>query len=355
MKYDFNPLKERSALHRSIRQYFHHRGFLEVDTPILAASPIPESHIELFKTLKKHPESTSKPLYLLPSPELWLKQILASGSPPVFQIGKCFRNGEQLDRWHRNEFTMLEWYDLHKTSSDNLSIMQDIINLAVETIRPDYGTADEREIRVISMNEAFLEHAGFSLESDLVEAGLAEDFLTPRDYRAALKKLSQTFKRRLLDKNLPAGDDKEAADDLFHRLFLTLVEDNLPDNRPLALTRWPAFIPTLARNLPGTPWADRWELYIRGIETANCYGEETDEDKLINFWHNETAKINDERVSEEAGMAWVRLISRGMPPCSGTAVGMDRLHALIRGDEGLEGLDLFPIHDNMPGNSKQNI
>lgn len=329
-------------MYRGIRDYFDSCRYLEVDTPLLTNSPIPESHIELFQTRRIRPDGTSYPLYLVPSPEIWLKMALASGSSSLYQIGRCFRNGEQMDKWHRNEFTMLEWYGVDKTAGDNLIVMQEIIKIAAGSVGSEAGEEVTGIIRKISMEEAFREYACFSLESALVESGLSENNRISSGYPAALKEVSKIFRNRLKEKKLPSGENEnESADDLFHRLFLTLVEDALPSDRPLALTDWPAFIPTLARDIPGTPWADRWELYIKGVEVANCYGEETDEKLLIKYWENESP----EKTNPD--FRWPQFIAGGMPPCSGTAVGLDRLLALVRGDDNLKGLDLFPIHDSM--------
>ncbi len=343
MQFKPEAIKERAAMYRGLRAYFETCGYLEVDTPLLTDNPIPESHIELFKTQKVQPDGTSFPLYLVPSPEVWLKMVLASGSSSLYQIGRCFRNGEQVDRWHRNEFTMLEWYGINKSAGENLPVMQEILKITINAVNPEAGKEISGNIRKISMDEAFREFAGFSLESALKESGLSGINRTSPDYPASLADISIFFKSRLKEKNLPSGDkERESADDLFHRLFLTFVEEALPADRPLALTHWPAFIPTLARDIPGTPWADRWELYIKGVEVANCYGEETDERLLKKYWENESTEKTD------PDFRWPQLIARGMPPCSGTAVGLDRLLALVRGDDSLKGLDLFPIHDNMP-------
>ena len=131
-------------------------------------------------------------------------------------------------------------------------------------------------------------------------------------------------------------------------MFLSLVEEALPADRPLALTHWPALVPTLARSVTGTPWAERWELYIRGVEVANCYGEETDETALKAYWDSESPKKTSAIVPSVSDPGWPLRIARGMPSCSGAALGLDRLLALIRGDTDLKGLDLFPIRDTMP-------
>jgi lysyl-tRNA synthetase class 2 len=349
MQFNTEAILHRALMYRGIREYFNSRGYLETETPILTESPIPESHIELFRTERTIPGHNPRRLFLVPSPEVFMKQLLASGSPSLYQIGRCFRNGEQLDRWHRNEFTMLEWYALNKTADENIPVMQEVLELTVRDVNPEAGEETAGRIRNISMEEAFRDFAGFSLESDLTESGISETGKDSPDYPGTLNHISEILRYRLQENSLPPGEpENETPDDLFHRLFLTLVEDELPRDRPLVLTRWPAFIPTLARDIPGTPWADRWELYIRGVEVANCYGEETEEVPLKEYWKYESSRLKKEDIPEIRDSQWPASIARGMPPCSGTAVGLDRLLALVRGDDSLKGLDLFPIHDNMP-------
>lgn len=345
MVFNRAALKDRSAMHRAIREYFDSLDYLEAETPLLCPSPIPESHIELFRTDRLHTDGSLTPLFLLPSPELWLKQILAIGAPSLYQIGRCFRNGEQMDRWHRLEFTMLEWYSLEATADDNIFRMQEMLDACVSAVRVNPPSEIAGRIRRISMEQAFVEFAGFSLESDLRNSGLSEAGPADTGFKAALKNARTVLSARLSEKGLPRGGEEESADDLFHRLFLTLVEEELPKERPLVLYDWPQLVPTLARSIPDSPWAERWELYIAGVEVANCYGEENNREALEAYWTAESSLKKASGIPVETESEWPRLISDGMPACSGAAVGLDRLLALIRGDEDLQGLDLFPIND----------
>ncbi len=339
-----NPLLQtihnRNELYRTIRNYFNSRGYLEVHTPLLASRPIPESHIELFRTERRFSDGTREPLYLLPSPELGMKLLLASGSPSLYQISPCFRNGEQLDRWHRLEFTMLEWYRLEAEADDNIKETQQLLEACAQSI-PSAGRAREAfsELTVMTMEEAFREFAGFSLENDLRGAGLAQSAPWDKEYPAALRTAASVLSKRLSERGMPSGAPGEDAADLFHRLFLTLVEDRLPREHPLVLKNWPSLIPTLARSIPHTPWADRWELYIHGVEVANCYGEENSRKALESYWENEKAQYKTEAESGE----WIQRVSEGMPACSGAAMGLDRLLALLQGSDSLKGVDLFPF------------
>ena len=362
MIFDTASLKDRSSLYRTVRRYFDDRGYLEADTPVLTPSPIPESHIALFRTESVRPGECASDFFLVPSPEVWLKLLLAEGAPSLYQIAPCFRNGEQADRWHRPEFRMLEWYAVDASAADNIAVMQDVLDACVATVRPEAPQDVSGRIRVITMEEAFRDFAGFSLEADLRNAGWPDAAAAGSEEKtraAAETAVAEKLASRLRERGLPDGGygsawpaadafrERETADDLFHRLFLTLVEDRLPAERPLVLTDWPSLVPTLARTVPGTPWAERWELYIRGVEVANCYGEETDAARLAAYWLEERRRLKNcggESAAIAAaadGSDWPAAIAAGLPSCSGAAVGLDRLLALIRGERGLEGLDLF--------------
>ena len=105
---DFKAQKARAELYRNIRSFFSDRNYLEVFTPSLSPSLIPEPTIKVFSTLFKNEFVGEKEFYLIPSPEIFMKEMIASGSGSIFQISSCFRNSEQLGDVHNPEFTMLE-------------------------------------------------------------------------------------------------------------------------------------------------------------------------------------------------------------------------------------------------------
>ena len=365
--------RRRSAMHRAVRTFFDSRGYLEIQTPLLTPAPIPESQIQLFSTESADNHGISGPLYLTPSPEVWMKQALAGGSPSLYQIARCFRRGEPADSLHRHEFTMLEWYRLNAESRENIPVMQELLHRCARAVGAPPSPSIRAPIRTLTMEEAFISFAGFSLEDDLRSAGAAslpaDPPLSSRphprsgDSRAAAapppgeSPVARILSRRLAEHSLPVSPGRaadgsghlnqgiaESPADLFHRLFLTLVEPKLPADKPLAVTQWPALIPTLARPLPGTPWADRWELYINGIEIANCYGEENDRAALEAYWNTESPGCGNPFSPPSRENSWIDTIARGMPPCSGAAVGLDRLLAVLLGERGLDRLDIFPIN-----------
>ncbi len=144
------------------------------------------------------------------------------------------------------------------------------------------------------------------------------------------------------------GPGADARDDwtweqAFHGAFLAAVEPRLPRDRPLVLSDWPAAIPTTARRRPGTPWAERWELYLDGVEVANCYTEETDPAVVTRFLTDEAARQRTARVVPRVDEGYRRLFADGFPACSGVALGLDRLEMVFRGERSLEGVINFPL------------
>lgn len=303
-------LRTRARIIRDIRRFLDERGYLAVETPQLAATPIPEAHIELFSTRRRAqpsqparpaaadtPQADAAPLYLLPSPEYHLKRLLAEGSGSIYEITHSFRNGEVDGPQHSIEFTMLEYYTVDADSGDSLAITRELLQAV--------GLGDHAS--VTAMPDAWREHAGIRLEGEAAAGN--------RD--------------ALIDAIRAAGHEPhigpdESWEDIFQRVFLTHVEPELPTDRPVFLTQYPAAIPTLARPLPGTPWADRWELYLGGMEVANCFGEETDPQRIAAFLAAQ------DRTRPAAGTtrhAWDRAFLQDpqLPRCSGVAMGLDRL------------------------------
>jgi lysyl-tRNA synthetase class 2 len=126
-------------------------------------------------------------------------------------------------------------------------------------------------------------------------------------------------------------------------VFLAAVEPRLPRDRPLVLADWPAAVPTTARRVAGTPWAERWELYLDGIEVANCYTEETDPREVARFMADEARRQRTAGVVPRVDEGYGRLFAGGFPACSGVALGVDRLEAAFRGERSLEGVINFPL------------
>lgn len=238
-----------------------------------------------------------------------MKRILSKESSSLYQIGKCFRNSEQSGRIHSNEFTMLEWYAVGLDHRDNIDLTRELFSslapLASERDRSLFKT----EFLILTMDEAFVRWAGFSL--------LAKN--SAGDLRAELERLSLPF------------EEDDSRETLFNRIFLSLVEPELPVDRPVILTDYPSFIPTLARTEPDSPVSERWELYLRGIELANCYREETDPVRIARYFEEETRQKEKALVPHKTDASYPSLFHGGYPSVSGVALGVDRLLMTLSG------------------------
>jgi elongation factor P--(R)-beta-lysine ligase len=314
---DASLLRARSSVLTRTRDFFLSRGYLETDTPLLSPALIPEACLEVFKTEFLNPFLGRAELYLAPSPELWMKRVIAETRTSLFQVCKCFRNSETIGRFHNPEFTMLEYYAIGSSSADNIGLTEELFAACA---LPETPASAKPPFRVMSMAEAFREQAGMDLAAlqdaaALAEAARSRGLITP---------------------------EPSSWESIFNSVFLSLVEPGLPQDRPLALTEYPAQIDCLARNVPGTPWKDRWELYARGMELANCYGEEGDEGAVRAYFEREGARKAGALVPHPADMDFPRIFG-DFPPCSGVALGFDRFVAALAGASSLDEILLFPF------------
>ncbi len=280
-------LRRRDAMLTSMRGWFHANGFHEVETPVRIPFPAPEPNIDC-------PQSAGA--WLRASPELQMKRLLAAGDDRIFQIGPCFRERERGAR-HNPEFTMLEWYRRGASSSD---ILEDCVSLVRQTVRDLTGGTT-------------LKYKGKA-----IYIGCEWIFLPVRD---AFRRFAGWD---------PATDwDADRFD-----IDLTMkVEPALPADRPVVLGEYPAPAASLARLKPGDPLvAERWELYIGGMEIANAYGELADGAEQRRRF--ETARAERAKLGEAdyGGLdeGFLRDLETGrFPQCGGIAVGIDRLAMLF--------------------------
>ncbi len=321
---EMEELRRRARLLREIRRFLDNRGYLEVETPQVCATPIPEAHLHLFSTTFLHPREAQQQLYLLPSPEYYLKKLLAAGSGSIYEITHSFRNAESVGPHHNPEFTMLEYYTVDAHSGDSLEVTRDLLSALGETAEP----------LVMTMAQCWQRWTGIDLENVLEAPALVE---------------------AIIARGLSASSRHELArcswEDLFQRTFLSHVEPNLPRDRPVFVTHYPAAIATLARGVPGTPWADRWELYLDGVEVANCYGEETDPQVILRFMEEQHGLLQRRGDPEPPSppsppppMDPLFLQPPNvLPRCSGVALGVDRLCMHFLGEQTINRVISFPF------------
>ena len=345
---DLETMEFRAACIRAVREFFVKNGYLELDTPALAERLIPETCLEVFKTeyLKPH-GSNSRPvngsgqaekrktLFLTPSPEVFIKPIIAQIGRPVFQISKCYRNTESAGRIHSPEFTMLEYYTVNADYKDSIKITEKLFSFILKKIKTQVLFSSEtaglfgKKFTQLTMDEAFKKYAGFSLAENHSSKELAA--------QAERLGLGEAEKYETWNN-----------DDLYELILVHAVEPALPENTVTALLDYPAFVPCLAKENGGTvlkngtpkPWhtMERWEIYARGVELANCYTEARDKEKINAYFKNEDRlKQQHARVPHPAVQNFGEICSK-MPPCSGVAMGLDRLIMLLASRSNLESV-----------------
>jgi len=307
---------KRNTIKKHIRNFLEKRGFLQVDTPVLSPSLIPESHIDNFITAWESPYGKDIPLYLTPSPEIFLKRLVARGWGSLYQFTPSFRNKESNSPNHSPEFTMLEWYGVNRDYRQNMDLMELLLQELAHIYTPPWG---KKKALKISMREAFLKHTQIDLLKNPSTEDLGQFCVSKGLFR------SQSWEEN------------------FHTIFLTLVEPEFPTDRPVFLYDYPAAIPTLAKKKEDEPCYERWELYIGGIEIANCYSEETRSSYLWDYFSQEDKAKREKDPRIRSDKDFVEEIGDIMPPNSGVALGFDRLVMVLLDFDNIEGVINFPL------------
>ncbi|MEM8832906.1 MAG: EF-P lysine aminoacylase EpmA [Pseudomonadota bacterium] len=323
-------LKVRGAIIKAIRRFFDAQDFDEVETPILQVCPVMDTHIHAFQTELKGVDlkTRSKP-YLHTSPEFDMKKLTVAGCSKIYQICHVFRNAEGSKR-HVPEFTMIEWY---RTQADYNDIMDDCVALLRECAK----AADIKHFRYkelscdlfaewerLTVVESFKRYADIDLEAYLDD--------------------KEGFREEVSKLGLHTAQD-DGWDDLFFRVMDEKIEPNLGKERPTFLCEYPISMASLSKPKTDDPrFAERFELYICGIELANAYSELTDADEQLRRYHiemDEKERLYGERypLDEE----FIEALRVGMPPSGGIALGVDRLIMLATGAEDINDVLWAPV------------
>ncbi len=256
-----NNFDLRAQIIRLTREFFWAQQFVETDTPIAVAAPDQEPHIDPIMTKFHDTQNKESVWYLQTSPEFAMKKLLGAGYEKIFQICQCFRNHEESGVTHNPEFTMIEWYRAPGKYEDLMSDTEGLFQYVASHIgTPDlaYG---ESKVSVgdtwarVRMKDLWQQYAKVNLDDYLSEEKMAE-LVRAHGY------------------TVDASDD---FNDLFHKIFLNEIEPHLGKDKPTIVCEYPAQLAALARLCPhDSRYAERFEVYIAGLEVANCFGELTD-------------------------------------------------------------------------------
>lgn len=309
-------LQLRAKLLAKVRGFFGVRGFLEVETPILSADVTVDRHLDPMSTiLAKDPRKpdVGRTLWLQTSPEFGMKRLLAAGAAAIYQITRAFRNAE-VGPLHNPEFTIVEWYRVGDDMASGMALLSEIAEAVL-------GTAPAESI---SYAEAF------------------ERFLQIDPHKSSCNALMDRAGARGL--HVPKGLVKDR-DGLLNLLLAECVEPNLGQAVPTILFDYPASQAALARIRDGDPpVAERFELYVRGIELANGYHELLDPDELRQRCAvANLARLDDGKPPMAATSRLFNAMEAGLPPATGVALGFDRLVMLAAGAKTISEVIAFPI------------
>lgn len=313
---NIDNIRLRSEVSWKIRSFFREVDFHEVHTPLLSRDTVVDRHIDPVTVLGSAlgvGALRDTTFYLQTSPEFGMKRLLSSGAQRIYQISSVFR-AEERGNFHNPEFTMVEWYRV----GDDLRQATDLLSSLLHAICENWQTS------CITYQEAFQRHAEICpLQCNLLDLA-----------SAAIK----------FDLGVPSNwsDDR---DDWLNLLFSEVVQPQLGRQHPVIVTHYPSTQSALAQVSPDdSRVAERFELFVGGIELANGYHELIDADELAS--RNATVnrqRIRDGKPSLPTDSRLIEAMRHGLPNCSGCALGLDRLLMVLTKSKQIDDVLCYPI------------
>ena len=306
----FEMLLARARLLEKLRKFMNKHGILEVETPILVDAAVSDPHIESFETALQYPGGRHiRKHFLHTSPEYAMKRLLASGSGPIYQICRVFRDNE-IGKYHNPEFTMLEWY---RPEYDHHQLMDELDELLqVLNFKP-------------AQKKTYAEVFKEKTDLDPHTTALVELQKTATDYGYTAQ-----------------GDERSV---LLDFIFSHCVCDHLGHECPHMIYDFPVVQSALARiRHSDPPVAERFELFIHGLEIANGFHE------LCDAGEQKKRFVQDNLQREKSGKPevfidekFIEALKYGFPPCAGVAVGVDRLLMAMHHCTDIREVIAFPV------------
>jgi lysyl-tRNA synthetase class 2 len=306
----FETMQQRAALLKNIRRFMEERAIMEVETPVLSLYGQTDPHIDNLEThLHLSGNGLATRMYLNTSPEFAMKRLIAAGTGSIYQITRAFRDGE-LARYHQPEFTMLEWY---RTGFDHHELMNEIAELLLILGLPQAKT---------------IPYAMIFESMTLINPHTTET-------------------RQLQNKAKDLGLQGESHDrgTLLDFIFSHVVVPKLEKSDPVFIYDFPVCQAALARIRRGEPdVAERFELFISGIEIANGFHELGDaSEQLARFEDEISHRQKTGRPEMVVDSQLIAALEQGMPDCAGVAMGVDRLLMVLLDKAHIDEVLTFPL------------
>jgi lysyl-tRNA synthetase class 2 len=363
---------KRAAILRAIRTFFDHRGYLEVETPMMhqvaggaAAQPFTTHHNAL-----------DLDLFLRIAPELYLKRLVVGGLDRVYEINRNFRN-EGISTKHNPEFTMLEFYQAYSNYHDLMKLSEELIIFVAKKVNGTTIThfngneIDLGKWTKLSMREAIIKfwHPEYGSHPSLASFGDRDSFTKILQQILDGTQKAAYPEKAPFDPNAPIGtyiqSPRESLMISKNRALKELWHNHLMKNAPLGVSiaglfeivaeefliqptiiyDFPLAVSPLSKKKPDEPdWVERFEFYIGGFEVGNAFSELNDPvDQLARFEQQMTEKERGDHEAHQMDEDYVRALGYGLPPTAGEGIGIDRLTMILTNSKSIRDVILFPL------------
>jgi len=296
-----SKIENRNEIFQQTRDFFYQRNVLEVDTPLVRQYTVTDPYMSALGVFDSRENQQG---YLQTSPEYAMKELLSDGSGDIFQLSKMFRADEQ-SKIHSSEFTMLEWY---RIGFDHIELIEEV----VEFIQQIVGT---KKTKIVSYRDVFLSVLSIDPFNISFES---------------LKKKSTQLLGELPEELL--------FDNYLTLLFSEKIELSFDQNLITIVKDYPASQASLAkaRSENGITTADRFEVYLAGMELANGFNELTDPQlQLVRFKEDNQIRKQLGYPEIEIDTGFINALEKGLPNCAGVALGIDRLLMIKLGEKNI--------------------
>jgi len=316
----------------TIHEFLKTRGYLKIELPVLSPALIPESYLEVFKTEFRYLNEKEN-LFLTPSPELFLKRLLAYGIGDCYYLGKSFRNSDPPSSLHSFEFTMLEFYKVKANYLDIADELLGLLNYICIKLNRITDTGEKTIIygnkkisftqwEKISVAEAFDRYAQIN-SNELFDEDLFFKKAESKGYN--IKQSSYT--------------------DIFSQIYVQEIEPSLGQNGyPTLIYNYPKKMAALAKLNSDNQTAQRFEFYIGGIELGDCYTELTQWKEQQNRLMAESKERSQQKkIKHPIDKGFIQALQYGLTDCAGIAIGVERLAMIYANLDTISKLKLINI------------
>ena len=312
--------KTRTRIMDYVRNFFNARGYLEFETPILQ----PTYGGANAKPFTTHYNSLESDFYLRVANELYLKRLIIGGFEKVYEFSKDFRN-EDIDSSHNPEFTMLEFYEAYKDYEDFMALMEEMLSGLAKHIHGSYTfTYQDKELNFKPKFKRI-----YWVEELKKLSGIDISKMTDEEAKKIAKE--EKLDTKILN-------NYHVADSLFDKYIKPTLVD------PTFILDFPAYMCPLTKDKRGNKFlSERFEMYVNGMEVANCYSELTNPiEQRKKFEEQEAERKKGDEEAPPSDKDFIEAIEYGMPPTAGCGIGMDRLIMLLTNVPSMKEVILFP-------------